>query len=88
MSPTHITVTEGQSFTFTCGPSGDDLEGISITLNDNMPSDGIVDVVNDTSPDGVMEYRYRNTTADDDDTRIVCSAGQDEGFIYLTVFCE
>ena len=88
MSPKYIAVTEGDSFTFTCGPSNDEYERISITLNENMPSQGIVVVVNDTSPNGVIEYRYRNTTMEDDDTEIVCSAGRDEGIIHLTVFCE
>ena len=88
MSQKNIAVTKGQSFTFTCGPSADELEGITVTLNDNEPSEGIVTTINDTSPNGVIEYRYRHTTAADDNTRIVCSAAQDEGVIYLTVFCK
>lgn len=88
MSQTHITVVEGESFIFSCGPSTDRYEGITVTLNDNMLSQGIVTRINGTSPDDVIWYRYNHTTAADDNTRIVCTAGQDKGVIHLTVFCE
>ena len=87
VSQNRIYVTEGESFNFSCGPSNDLLEGISITLNNNEPPQGIVTAMG-TLSDGAVLYQYRNTTFEDDNTRIVCTAGQDEGVIYLTVFCE
>lgn len=72
---------------FTCGPSTDSLDRISVFLNKNEPSDGIVHKVNE-SDNGVVLYKYRNATIDDNDKMITCSAGQDEGTIQLTVFCE
>ena len=65
----------------------DPLEGISTTLNNNEPSEGIVLPIN-TSADGVALFQYRTTTFEDDNTIIVCTAGQDVGTIHLTVFCE
>ena len=86
VSQGQIFVTEGESFNFSCGPSNDPLDGISVTLNNNEPSQGIV------FPIGTLNnatlFQYRNTTFEDDNTRIVCTAGQDVGTIDLTVFCK
>ena len=60
---------------------------ISVTLNENEQFLGRVNFVNE-SDDGVILYQYRNTTCDDHDTRIVCTAGTDRGVIRLSVFCK
>ena len=86
VSQGQIFVTEGESFIFSCGPSMDPLEGISVTLNNNEPSQRFVLQIN-TSESGTY-FQYRNTTFEDDNTRIVCTAGQDVGTIDLTVFCK
>lgn len=82
-----MSVTEGESFTFSCGPSNDPLELISVTLNDNEPPQSRIYFVNE-SDDGVRLYQYRNTTIDDHNTIIVCTAGSDRGVIQLSVFCK
>ena len=82
-----MSVTEGESFTFRCGPSNDPLELISVILNDNEQPQGRVNFVN-RSADGVMLYQYRNTKCDDHNTRITCAAGSDRGTIHLSVFCK
>ena len=86
VNPDQISIAEGESFAFNCGPSNDSLEQISVFLNGNEPSQGIVTQINIT--DGIVHYQYRNTTSEDDNTIIVCAAGSDLGTIYITVFCE
>ena len=87
VSQERIHVTEGEAFNFSCGPPIDPLEGTTTTLNNNKPSMGIVTQIG-ISEDGVTLFQYRNTTFEDDNTRIVCTAGQDVGVIHLTVFCK
>ena len=87
VNPAQISVTEGESFTFSCGPSNDPLESISVTLNENEQPLGRVNLVN-RSDDDIMFYQYRSTTFEDHNTRIVCSAGSDRGIIRLSVFCK
>ena len=86
VSQENISVTQGESFKFFCGPSNDQLDGIAVTLNNNEPSTGIVN--RNGTRDDISFFVYRNTTQDDDGTRIVCSSGRDTGTIYLTVFCK
>ena len=86
VNPDQVFVSEGESFTFKCGPSNDSLEQISVFLNGNEPSQGIVTQINVT--DGIVHYQYRNTTFEDDNTIIVCAAGSNQGTIDVTVFCE
>ena len=86
VSQERIYVTEGESFNFSCGPPIDPLEGTTTTLNNNEPSVGIVTQIGIS--ENITFYHYRNTTFEDNNTRIVCTAGQDVGVIYLTVFCK
>lgn len=58
-----------------------------MTLNENEQSLGRVTTVNE-SDDGIILYQYRNTTYEDHNTRIVCTAGTDRGFLHLSVFCK
>ena len=87
VSQDRIFVTEGQSFTFGCGSSNGSIQMINVTLNDGESSSGIVTSLN-RSDDGLTLYQYRNTLIEDDGTRIVCTAGRDEGVIHLNVFCK
>ena len=87
VSPDQVFITEGESFTFTCGPSKDPLELISVMLNENEQPLDRVTTVNE-SDDGIILYQYRNTTFEDHNTRIECTAGTDRGFLYLSVFCK
>jgi len=80
-----IFVNEGYPFNFSCGPSNDPLEMISVTLNNNEPSTGIVNRLSGSIGDKVL-YQYRVTNRSDDDTTITCTAGQDTGRITVTVF--
>ena len=82
-----IFVNEGYPFNFSCGPSADPLEMISVTLNDNQVSTGIVTRLSGARGQKVL-FHYRATTSDDDDTTITCTAGQDTGRISVTVFCK
>ena len=86
VSQEHISVTLGESFNFSCGPSTDSLEGITVTLNNNeLPEERVTPI---GTQDNVSFYMYRNTTREDNGTKIVCASGKDVGNIYLIVFCK
>lgn len=57
-----------------------------MTLNQNEQAQDAVTRLNMT--DGIVLYQYHNTTFEDDNTRIVCAAGADQGVIHITVFCK
>ncbi|XP_065886154.1 netrin receptor unc-40-like [Dysidea avara] len=84
-SPELIFVNEGYPFNFSCGPSADPLEMISVTLNDNQVSTGIVTRLSGSRGQEVL-FQYRATTRGDNGTTITCTAGQDMGIIKVTVF--
>ena len=86
-SPELIFVNEGYPFNFSCGPSADPLEMISVTLNDNQVSTGIVTRLSGSRGQEVL-FQYRATTRGDNGTTITCTAGQDMGIIKVTVFCK
>jgi len=82
-----VFVTEGYPFNFSCGPSQDDLERISVTLNDNQPSTGIVTRLKGNRGEVVL-FQFRATDRNDNGTVIKCTAGSDTGSIAVTVFCK